>query len=98
MLSQVELGRSTPTINVLWRIARALSVPFSALISDRGESRSVVLRAGSSKLLRSRDGVFVSRALFPLEAPRGVEFYELRLAVEGIERGSEYRWGTVRCG
>src|SRR6476620_9159909 len=30
MLSQVELGYSAPTINVIWRIANALGVPFSA--------------------------------------------------------------------
>src|SRR5262245_39673569 len=34
MLNQVELGQSTPTINVLWKIARALGLPFSALITQ----------------------------------------------------------------
>ena len=33
MLCQIELGQSAPTINILWKIARALDVPFSALIS-----------------------------------------------------------------
>src|SRR5579859_404207 len=27
MLGQVELGQSAPTINVLWKIARALGIP-----------------------------------------------------------------------
>src|SRR5262245_47190505 len=36
MLGQIELGRSAPTINVLWKIARALDVTFSALITARG--------------------------------------------------------------
>jgi transcriptional regulator with XRE-family HTH domain len=94
MLSQVELGKSTPTINVLWRIARALDVPFSALLRDAGEARSTVLRACAAKVLRSQDGVFASRALFPAGAPRGVEFYELRLASEGIERAEAHPAGT----
>lgn len=94
MLSQVELGKSTPTINVVWKVARALSVPFSALISDGRETRSVVLRGSSAKVLRSSDGTFVSKALFPVEATRGVEFYELRLAVEGIERAEAHAPGT----
>src|SRR4029077_4639526 len=34
MLGQVELGKSTPTINVVWKIARALGVSFSTLIAD----------------------------------------------------------------
>src|SRR5262245_25571263 len=46
MLSQIELGRSTPTIKVLWRIARALDIPFSALIADnRPQGTTTVLRA-----------------------------------------------------
>src|SRR5262249_34912572 len=33
MLSQIELGRSVPTIAVLWKITHALGVPFAALTS-----------------------------------------------------------------
>src|SRR5512133_1256001 len=44
MLSQVELGRSTPTINVVWRIARALEVPFSSLIAEDATRGTSVLR------------------------------------------------------
>ena len=42
MLGQIELGQSTPTINVLWKIARALEVTFSALISQRTQSGALV--------------------------------------------------------
>ena len=94
MLSQVELGKSTPTINVLWRIARALGISFSALLSDSREARSVVLRAGSSKVLTSHDGGFISRALFPTDGPRKVEFYELRLAPRSSERAEAHPFGT----
>lgn len=34
MLGQIELGQSTPTINVVWKIARALAVPFSTLLTE----------------------------------------------------------------
>jgi transcriptional regulator with XRE-family HTH domain len=94
MLGQVELGRSTPTINVVWKIARALGVPFSALITDPSEAPPTVLRASTAKVLRSHDGAFVSRALFPLDAPRGVEFYELRLARLSTERADPHPPGT----
>ena len=40
MLGQIELGQSAPTINVLWKIASALEVPFSALISRAGPVRA----------------------------------------------------------
>src|SRR4249920_3621734 len=80
MLGQIELGQSAPTINVLWKIARALEVTFSALISTRTQSGALVLRSGESKILTSKDRSFSSRALFPFDEPRRVEFYELRLA------------------
>jgi transcriptional regulator with XRE-family HTH domain len=95
MLSQIELGQSAPTINVLWRICTALGVPFSALISGKGEASVAVLRAGSSKVLASHDGRFTSRALFPYDAPRRVEFYELRLAAESEERAGPHAPGTT---
>src|SRR5579871_1235604 len=45
MLGQIELGQSAPTINVLWKIARALGIPFSALITNRA-ARSEERRVG----------------------------------------------------
>ncbi len=94
MLGQVELGRSTPTISVLWKIARALEVPFSALITDPTHSPAKVLRAAGAKVLTSYDGAFVSRALFPSDGPRLVEFYELRLAPTAVERAEPHPPGT----
>jgi transcriptional regulator with XRE-family HTH domain len=94
MLGQVELGRSTPTINVLWKIARALGVSFSALITDPTAAHPTVLRAAKAKVLTSHTGAFVSRALFPFDAPRTVEFYELQLAPASVERADPHPPGT----
>src|SRR5262245_11728301 len=69
MLGQIELGQSTPTIKTLWKIARALDVPFSALISGRVSGGTLVLRAHETRRLSNHDGSFVSRALFPLGGP-----------------------------
>ncbi len=94
MLGQVELGQSAPTINVLWKIARALEVAFSALISSTGSSGTMLLKATESKQLTSHDGKFRSRALFPFNSPRRVEFYELRLAPAGVEVAHPHPPGT----
>jgi transcriptional regulator with XRE-family HTH domain len=94
MLGQVELGQSTPTINVLWKIARALGVSFSALITDPGLTRPSVMRGSTARVLTSHDGAFVSRALFPTDQPRDVEFYELRLAPASVERADPHPPGT----
>jgi transcriptional regulator with XRE-family HTH domain len=96
MLSQIELGRSAPTINVVWKISTALRVPFSALISEReAASRVAVLRAEDSKVLANRSGGFTSRALFPFGSPRQVEFYELRLAPGAAEEAHPHAPGTT---
>ena len=94
MLGQIELGQSAPTINVLWKISVALSVPFSALISSRQAGGVAVLRADQAKKLTSHDGAFSSRALFPFDEPRRVEFYELRLAAGCVEDADAHPPGT----
>jgi len=95
MLSQIELGRSTPTITVLWRIARALGVPFSALLGDPAPEDALVFRATRAKLLKSADGTFSTRALFPLDRPHTAEFYELRLAPRSVEMADSHAPGTT---
>jgi transcriptional regulator with XRE-family HTH domain len=95
MLSQIELGRSTPTITVLWRIARALGVPFSSLLGGPAPEEPLVFRASRAKVLKSADGSFSTRALFPLDRPHTAEFYELRLAPRGVEMADAHAPGTT---
>ncbi len=95
MLGQIELGQSAPTINVLWKISTALGVPFSGLIGQRQAGGVVVLRGASAKTLTNHDGSYSSRALFPFDAPRRVEFYELRLRPGGEEQADGHAPGTV---
>src|SRR4051812_19385741 len=69
MLGQVELGQSAPTINVLWKISRALGVPFSALITQSGGSGTPVLRGAESKRRTPPDGSLRSRPPVPFRQP-----------------------------
>lgn len=95
MLSQIELGRSIPTIGLLWRVAQALEVPFAALTSDGARGSSVMLPAAKAKILTSADGNFTSRALFPFDAERRVEFYKLTLAPRSEEIADPHPPGTI---
>lgn len=95
MLGQIELEQSAPTINVLWKVATALGVPFSALLSHAEQATITVLLASQARVLRSRDGKFASRALFPADRPRNVEFYELRLAPSAAEHAEAHARGTT---
>lgn len=95
MLGQIELGQSAPTINVLWKIARALAVPFSSLIATQATRGTQVLPLARTRVLSSHDGAFRSRALFPGDSPTSVEFYELRLAPHSTEHATPHPPGTT---
>lgn len=95
MLSQIELGKSAPTISLLWKVARALEVPFAALTTVTAGHGTVVMRAGQFKYLSSGDGSFTSRALFPYDSPRRVEFYELVLREGCVEKAEPHAPGTT---
>lgn len=95
MLSQIEQARSAPSINVLWKIARALDVPFAALISKRTDAELQVVRQREMKVLSSQKGNFLSKALFPLDIGRRVEFYELLFKIGCVERAVAHPPGTT---
>jgi len=95
MLGQIELGHSTPTINVVWKIARALDVSFATLITEHTATSTALVLRNRAKLLTSHDGSFTSRALFPFDEPRNVEFYELNLTANAVEDADPHPIGTT---
>lgn len=95
MLSQIELGRSAPTINLLWKVARALDVTFSALIVRSAAVAPRVLTARGARLLTNQGRTFTSRALFPVGEPRRNELYEIRLKGGGQEIAHPHPPGTT---
>ncbi|MEM7180444.1 MAG: XRE family transcriptional regulator [Spirochaetota bacterium] len=95
MLSQIEQGKSTPTISVLWKISNGLNVPFSDLLKEKGIGEVHLLRQANTKILYSNSKVFSSRALFPFSGNRKTEFYELILNPGGIEIAEPHPPGTT---
>ncbi|MCZ8343980.1 MAG: XRE family transcriptional regulator [Leptospira sp.] len=95
MLSQIEQGKSVPTISVLWKIANGLSVPFSELLKEKNQDGIHLLKAENSKVLYSNSKVFASRALFPFLGNRKTEFYELVLRPGGHEVAEPHKAGTI---
>lgn len=94
MLGQIEAGESTPTIALLWKVARGLDVRFADLLGDDISGDIQVLPANRAKILRSADGSFQSRALFPFDMRRRAEFYELRLQGGHREEAEAHAEGT----
>lgn len=94
-LEDIAAGLAVPTIDVMWKVAKVLDVPFATLLSEGASAGTTVVRRGDAKRLSSADGRFTSRALFPLEGDRQVEFYELRLAPGATEASEPHAPGTI---
>lgn len=94
LLGQIELGTVTPSVGVVWRIARAFDVHFATLLADKRSTTTALLRKASAKRLISADGRFSSRALFPFGDSGKVEFYELWLAGHSREDAEAHQPGT----
>jgi transcriptional regulator with XRE-family HTH domain len=94
MLGQIENAKSVPSISVLWKIASALQVPFATLMAVSESAGPVVLKKEDAKILESSDGKFSSRALFPFDEERKVEFYELKIHPGHTEAAEAHAAGT----
>lgn len=80
MLSQIETGRSVPTIVLLLKVAEALGVSLAALVTIPALHRPTVLTRSQARVLSASEGRFTSRALFAAETRFRTEFYEVRIA------------------
>lgn len=94
MLGQIELGRSAPTITVLWKIARALDVTLASLTRFTEQGGVVVVRQSQTRTLVSPDGLAQSRLLAPPGEGRGADVFEIRLHPGGSEVGGSHPPGT----
>jgi transcriptional regulator with XRE-family HTH domain len=93
-LRRIGRGEEPPTIAHLWRIANALGVPFGSLIASKESSSLLVMRKIETPALRSGDGGFVSRALYPYDSQRPIEFYHVTIGPSHIERAEAHPPGT----
>lgn len=94
-LSQVEGGRTNPTLAVLWKIAVGLEIPFHDLLGPGSNQSVLVLRAGDTPPLRSADGRTESRLLSPGGSSGDNEVYELKLLPKAVHRSDPHAQGTA---
>ena len=94
MLSQIETGKSVPTISLLLKVADALGVPIANLLVTPASRVTVVLPKNRAKIVSASNGRFTSRALFPIDGNRRAEFYEVRIAGQHRELAEPQAAGT----
>jgi quercetin dioxygenase-like cupin family protein len=93
-LEAIVNGQRAPSIDVLWKVANALDVPFGSLIAPARRGGAAVIRKSEANVLVSSGGAFRSRALTVIgETPR-VEIYELTVAPGHREQSQAHAPGT----
>jgi transcriptional regulator with XRE-family HTH domain len=93
-LQRIESGAEAPAIGHLWRIANALGVPFGSLVAAKERDGVLVMRKSEAQTIRSADGAFLSRPLFPYDCRRPVEFYQIVIGPSHIQRAEAHAAGA----
>ncbi|MBY6242230.1 XRE family transcriptional regulator [Methylosinus sp. Sm6] len=93
-LARIAAGRQAPSLGHLWRIANALGVPFGSLVASKERQGVLVIRKSEPQAVESVGGAFVSRALYPYDCRRPVEFYHLTIGPNHLERSEAHAPGT----
>lgn len=96
MLAQLEKGGANPTINTILKVANALGVPYTTLLSSLGGTAAVVRKA-NLPVQSSGDGHYRAYCYYSNTAERNFEWFLLELdpgydylSVGHRERALEY--------
>ena len=97
MLSQIEREKANPTIAITWRLANALGVEISELLSSEPRSPEAirVLDAHETPTLPGAHAGYSLRILGPMDLAGKYEWYELTLAPGGELVSQAHDPGTV---
>lgn len=80
MLGQIETGKSIPTVTVVWKIASALGVATTDLISESVAPRFTVLERSTCRIISSPDGRFLQHPLSSSHFRTPYDFSEIEIA------------------
>lgn len=83
MLGEIHRGMANPTITVMWKIARGLQIPFSALLYEDREPVEIVLRKDMEGVVKGNG--YDVYSVFAFEEDRKFEVF-----MEEIEPGASY--------
>jgi transcriptional regulator with XRE-family HTH domain len=95
MLSEIERKRANPTLSVTYRIARAFGLSLQDLLESADSASTIqTIRATERAQIFRKDKQCQIRTLSPLNLEKDVEFYELRLPLDGGLRSQPHVDGT----
>jgi transcriptional regulator with XRE-family HTH domain len=97
MLSQIEREKANPTIAITWRLANALGIEISELISGKEKETEIIhtMEVHQTPTLPGNHAGYVLRILGPMELAGKFEWYELNLANQGELHSHAHDPGTT---
>lgn len=96
MLSQIERNQANPTVAVVWRLANALRVELSELLSGARSNAPAIETVASHATpgLNSPDGLCHLRILGPIDLAGQFEWYELSIKPGGALESAPHEPGS----
>lgn len=96
MLGQIERGESSPTIAILWKIAKGFHTSFSLFIEDTDpDLAKPVYRTGKTQHLHPYDEKIRVMPLFPLDKELNFEMFIIELLPGCIHLSPGHERGVV---
>lgn len=89
MLSQIERGRTNPTLAIVWSLTHSLGIELSDLLNSSPAEQQPAhkleaVRAHQTPEIQSADGKCVLRILGPIDLVTKTEWYDMRLQEGGL--------------
>ena len=94
MISKIERCEAVPSTTVLAKLAEALGVTFSKLMSAPVESEVIHIRAAMQPILRDDESGFTRRCLSPVLPGRGIDWVLNTLPPRGTAEFVAHRRGV----
>lgn len=93
MLGQIERGKSSPTVNTLWRIAKGLNVSFSFFIEENNQKTTIV-SPSEIKPIIDENNKYRVYPIFPYDKQRKLEMYILDLEPHYSHQSESHNTGV----
>lgn len=99
MLSQIERGRTNPTLAILWTLTQSLEIDISDLLNadqnDGPDSAKIThIKAHQTPKIQSADGKCTLKILGPIDLVTKTEWYDMTMTTGGLLESEGHAEGT----
>lgn len=99
MLSQIERGRTNPTLAILWTLTKSLEIEISDLLNSPQEAdddaRKIdLVKTHQTPEIQSADGKCILKILSPIDLVAKTEWYDMVMESRGLLESQGHAEGT----